>query len=91
MIFQRWPSTHYLKQGKKHFKSINPKKYLVTYVTYLSWKIKEFIFSLHWAPDQSNFEKNIFLLIIFTPLAFTVTEISVVLTFNLDFWEIEKQ
>ena len=36
-------------------------------------------------------KKNIFVFIIFTPLAFTVTEISVVLTFNLDFWEIEKQ
>ena len=52
---------------------------------------QEFIFRLHWRPDQSNFEKNIFVFIIFTSLAFTVTEISVVLTFNLDIWEIEKQ
>ena len=52
---------------------------------------QEFIFRLHWRPKQSIFEKNIFVFIIFSPLAFTVTEISVVLTFNLDLWEIEKQ
>ena len=40
MIFQRWPSTYYLEQNKKHIKSINPKKYLITYVTYLNWKLK---------------------------------------------------
>ena len=40
MIFQRSPSTYYLEQNKEHFKSIKPKKYLVTYVAYLNWKIK---------------------------------------------------
>ena len=90
MIFQRWPSTYYLEQNKKHFKSINPKKYLETYVTYLNWKIKNSFLGYTEDLISQILKKNIFVFIIFTPLAFTITEISVVLTSNLDFWEIEK-
>ena len=61
---------------------------MVTYVTYLNWNIKN---SILGCSDQSNFaEKRFFVLIIFTTLVFTAIEISVVLTFNLDFWEFEK-
>ena len=61
---------------------------MVTYVTYLNWNIKN---SILGCSDHSNFEeKRFFVLIIFTTLVFTAIEISVVLTFNLDFWEFEK-
>ena len=82
-----------LSRTKQKTFQINQSKKIPGNICYvLKLENQGFIFRLHWRPDQSNFEKNFFFVFIaFTPLAFTVTEISVVLTFNLGFWEIKKQ
>ena len=54
MIFQRWPSTCYLEQNKKHQSEKIPDN--VCYI--LKLETHEFIFRLHWRPDQSNLKKK---------------------------------
>ena len=77
-----------LSRTKQKTFQINQSKKIPGNICYiLKLENQGFIFRLHRRPDQSHFEKNIFLFIIFTPLAFTVTEIRVALTFNLDFSE----
>ena len=63
---------------------------MVAYVTYLNWNIKNSILGYTEDLICQVLKKKIFVLIIFTPLVFTATEISVVLAFHLDFWEFQK-
>ena len=80
-----------LSRTKQKAFQINQSEKNTTYVTYLDWKIKNSFLGYTKDLISQILKKNIFALIIFAPLAFTATEISVALTFNLDFWDIEKQ